>query len=285
MLRKGFTRIELVVVPTSRDSSRKRRSAFTLIELLVVIAIIAILAAILFPVFAQAREKARQATCMSNLKQLSHAFLFYVQDYDEIFPPTDYNAPLPVGRVTWPTFIEPYVKANIQKQAGNLEDKGQAKSVFVCPNHRVPVEDPNWPPGRGAGTRPLLSYGTNTNLMPAGRGFGNPTRPGLPVLSLAAVGSPASLVMLAPNLGLIPDINGRDDTYSNRQGDDNRTQYMHARRRHSQGANHVFVDGHVKWFKAPGRYQDESQSGVCWQSPRRNARYARCSGWFRDVQD
>lgn len=63
-----------------------RRQGFTLIELLVVIAIIAILAAILFPVFARAREKARQASCQSNLKQLSLAFLMYAQDYDEKFP-------------------------------------------------------------------------------------------------------------------------------------------------------------------------------------------------------
>jgi len=66
--------------------SPRHRSAFTLIELLVVIAIIAILAAILFPVFAQARAKARQASCVSNAKQLATATLMYVQDYDELYP-------------------------------------------------------------------------------------------------------------------------------------------------------------------------------------------------------
>ena len=69
-----------------RGRERKRPNAFTLIELLVVIAIIAILAAILFPVFAQAREKARQASCQSNLKQLGIATLMYLQDYDETYP-------------------------------------------------------------------------------------------------------------------------------------------------------------------------------------------------------
>ena len=65
------------------------RRGFTLIELLVVIAIIAILAAILFPVFAQAREKARSASCLSNLKQMGLAWMMYAQDYDEKFPFAD----------------------------------------------------------------------------------------------------------------------------------------------------------------------------------------------------
>src|SRR6266511_1516430 len=67
----------------------KSKHAFTLIELLVVIAIIAILAAILFPVFARARESARKAACTSNVKQIGLAWMMYVQDYDEVYPPTN----------------------------------------------------------------------------------------------------------------------------------------------------------------------------------------------------
>ena len=102
-----------------------QRRGFTLIELLVVIAIIAILAAILFPVFARAREKARQSTCTSNLKQIGLAIRMYSQDYDETFPnskiagmtsnysePAISNIMIPVERYYggWPTLMAPYVK-------------------------------------------------------------------------------------------------------------------------------------------------------------------------------
>src|SRR5437870_12262848 len=95
------------------------RTGFTLIELLVVIAIIAILAAILFPVFAQAREKARQTGCLSNTKQIGTAVNMYLQDYDETFPFSDdfgkprYNikgSPIQSDHYYWGDMIFPYVK-------------------------------------------------------------------------------------------------------------------------------------------------------------------------------
>src|ERR1700710_3154638 len=92
-----------------------RASAFTLIELLVVIAIIAILAAILFPVFAKAREKARQASCLSNEKQIGLALMQYVQDSDELLP----NRKNEGGNKNWKTYINPYVKST---------------RVWVCPS-------------------------------------------------------------------------------------------------------------------------------------------------------
>ncbi len=88
----------------------RSKRGFTLIELLVVIAIIAILAAILFPVFAKAREKARQASCGSNLKQIGLAFAQYTQDFDETWPYACCNTDVTVNPLMWAAAIYPYVK-------------------------------------------------------------------------------------------------------------------------------------------------------------------------------
>src|SRR5437879_7928003 len=84
--------------------------ALTLIELLYVIAIIAILAAILFPVFAQAREKARQTMCLSNHKQIGTAMTMYAQDYDEQFTPLYIVYSNPFFEPLWPHLLQPYIK-------------------------------------------------------------------------------------------------------------------------------------------------------------------------------
>ncbi|MCE5240188.1 DUF1559 domain-containing protein [bacterium] len=111
------------------------RRGFTLIELLVVIAIIAILAAILFPVFARAREKARQTSCMSNLKQLGLAALAYGQDYDEMLPRADPgNAGLaPLGYGAWMTTQTVGVW---EPSGGSLYPYVRNAQLFVCPSRK-----------------------------------------------------------------------------------------------------------------------------------------------------
>jgi len=117
------------------------KRGFTLIELLVVIAIIAILAAILFPVFAQAREAARKTTCLSNVKQLSLSHLMYAQDYDETLA-TSWTEGFP-GEFSW--FVQPYMKS---------------LNILLCPN-------------RTTSTAAFAAAGCSTNLAPGG--IDNPT--------------------------------------------------------------------------------------------------------------
>jgi prepilin-type N-terminal cleavage/methylation domain-containing protein/prepilin-type processing-associated H-X9-DG protein len=127
---------------------RRFASAFTLIELLVVIAIIAILAAILFPVFAQAREQARAVSCLSNCKQIAIGQIMYTQDYDEQLLPNNTvdwtSAPNLVGQPTysilWTGLIQPYIKSGQNTSTGPVDvggvhiDSVTPRGVFFCPD-------------------------------------------------------------------------------------------------------------------------------------------------------
>ncbi len=152
---------------------KRHHLGFTLIELLVVIAIIAILAAILFPVFAKAREKARQITCVSNEKQIGLAVLQYVQDNDETYPAGDNG---PYWNTGWIGAIYPYAKS-----AG----------VFKCPDD--PTAD-----GTGGVPFPAVSYSENLNFM---GGADNQTHTVPPVVTLAQLNAPASTVFVFETQG------------------------------------------------------------------------------------
>ncbi|MCW3060473.1 MAG: prepilin-type N-terminal cleavage/methylation domain [Capsulimonas sp.] len=153
-----------------------KKAGFTLIELLVVIAIIAILAAILFPVFAQAREKARAISCVSNEKQMGLALLQYEQDYDEFMPMGQYldaNG----KSYNWQGLVQPYVKngsVNTTVAGGGI-NTGQG-GIWACPSF--------------PGTQ-WNNYGINDQLCPA-----QGQLPGYHVNSIGAVDHPAGTILV-----------------------------------------------------------------------------------------
>jgi prepilin-type N-terminal cleavage/methylation domain-containing protein/prepilin-type processing-associated H-X9-DG protein len=253
----------------------RRARGFTLIELLVVIAIIAILAAILFPVFAQAREKARSISCISNLKQVGMSVQMYVQDYDETFPKLGWNdgipheAPLPDGRkyqgwVSWPLLLFPYVKS------GGGRNDTRAVSAFTCPSDGTP-QNQSWAPKDNGVINPYrndwgkpipMSYGINTDFT---------WRDAEGAVSLADVTFAADTYFIADIMTNHPVGFGSwwGGFYSD-QGTFNRVLLSRAAgcvglvdqngrpklnagadprpcARHQQGQNFVFADGHAKW--------------------------------------
>jgi len=157
------------------------RKGFTLIELLVVIAIIAILAAILFPVFAQAKEAAKKTSCAMNMRQLGMAIIMYQGDWDDTFSPGYYyNAPNGPGTLdnsginSWSGLVMPYVKSNKAFICPDDLVKGQPPTNFDIATDNMGEGIPSGATSGVAGLQdnqaPRLSYGVNEQLMPRPRG-------------------------------------------------------------------------------------------------------------------
>jgi prepilin-type N-terminal cleavage/methylation domain-containing protein/prepilin-type processing-associated H-X9-DG protein len=195
---------------------KKLRSAFTLIELLVVIAIIAILAAILFPVFARARENARRSSCQSNLKQMALAQMQYSQDYDEhLVPNAVYDNPQGLTYGTWMYVLQPYIKS---------------VQIFTCTS--VPNAVYSGRPNTTQNNTGYAYYGS------------------LGKIALAAIDSPASVAMFA-DAGVLPSppYAANDHYYMMNWDQSSGDNGVPPDAAHFDGANIAFADGHVKWLK------------------------------------
>ena len=217
-----------------------RRKGFTLIELLVVIAIIAILAAILFPVFARAREKARQASCTSNVKQITLGLLMYIQDYDETCPNAITQcwagAYTRQSKISWTARVLPYIK-NSQVFAC------PSAPNFQCTNGSIPHANINADIAEGYLPADMkLSYGCSEDIVANGR-------------TLASFTVPAESVWLGDASGYI---NWNRLCASNKQvcdipGSGNCANLLNVMKdeycRHNGGVNVGYMDGHVKWVQ------------------------------------
>lgn len=235
--------------------SCRTRSAFTLIELLVVIAIIAILAAILFPVFARARENARRASCQSNLKQIMLGVVQYTQDYDEQYPLD--QAGSGATRVQWPDLIMPYVKST---------------QLFYCPSHKSTYPQAVLPVSYDYPStwNPLyISYGANDWVF----------NPGYNWHALSSIPYPTKVVLVADWINSNSAANGASNSGSAiTSGSDaggtttsGEFGYKVSRSRHLGGGNYAFADGHVKWVVAPDPWYATSGRGIIYGGSNSNA--------------
>jgi len=212
------------------------RKGFTLIELLVVIAIIAILAAILFPVFARAREKARQASCLSNLKQLTLAILMYAQDYDETYPIAYYFSSGFAQMYAW-DFSFDYTTSPPSISLGLIGPYTRNNQLNACPSAR----------GLHSFDRKYTGYAYNTSYIGGGQyeGVGGTVKP---AAALAEVQRPSETVLLADSaywstwgyVGLA------GNNFLRSPNDPNNYVGPNVHFRHNGTANVAYCDGHAK---------------------------------------
>lgn len=229
----------------NRPSNKTIRSGFTLIELLVVIAIIAILAAILFPVFGRARENARRSSCQSNLKQIGLGVMQYTQDYDEKYPIYNGNAVTSSTGYMWFGTLSPYLKSD---------------QIFQCPS------ETNAAPTPMTFNSDLYSdYFYNSMLTNKSQSFLEATALTIMMGDSGPENSgtdPTRNSIMDGCAGDSRDTDGNglcDDAAAVSLGSaqiDNKSSFAAAVRvegspaqRHLEGANYGFADGHVKWLK------------------------------------
>jgi prepilin-type N-terminal cleavage/methylation domain-containing protein len=229
----------------NKKSDVVNNRGFTLIELLVVIAIIAILAAILFPVFGRARENARRSSCMSNLKQLGIGMMQYVQDNDERYAPNwnclNHTNTCPAGEAvsdtsrpggvfnasggsggtakvrTWMDFIFPYVKS---------------VQLYTCPSSKTSASTPDYGYSAGMG-----GYGDTHQK------FGMSGAPIYTPLAISAVKRPAEIIMISEFSSVYAYAQTPYNMAFNANVPTNNVVTLHL-----DGSNQIFADGHAKWW-------------------------------------
>jgi prepilin-type N-terminal cleavage/methylation domain-containing protein/prepilin-type processing-associated H-X9-DG protein len=280
---------------------RSETKGFTLIELLVVIAIIAILAAILFPVFAQAREKARAISCLSNCKQISTAQMMYSQDYDEQIVPwyqrnyvdgTGANTQqVPFWQRVWCNLLNPYIKSGLNQSRGDTDLGGaniisvDAMGVFKCPDwssakHAFGMDQADCDGDGTAGSAsdgwmpPVFNFAdygiafwtTNQGDTTAGtQAYPFHGFPGAGPVAPAPTGfaglSLAAVQRPAETANIGDGFTGRIPLGAN-----GITFGCETIDRHQGGANYCFLDGHAKYLKGNiERYLAQDESGLWYE--------------------
>lgn len=283
-------------------ASLRRKNGFTLVELLIVVCIVAILAAILFPVFSRARENARRSSCQSNLKQISMAVMQYVQDYDEKFPmgeiypvqPTDKACAAAAAAEFTPKFKTLALTSTTTSSQNMLTwmsviyDYTKSTQIYMCPSGPSLADGANWSAswrgvsGFGYAYNPLIFQNWIWDAVEITGGKDsidascNILKPSIASGALAAsrLTAPASVTMLADrgqtsresldcvdpvgkshycscshggtaqNSNVTGWLNGEDDLSASSVAG----QGTNPARRHFEGGNHLFADGHVKWL-------------------------------------